>query len=67
MMKLAKAIYGVISYGKCGMSFKIIKLHEEQSYRVSHHVASTFSNQNRLRHVASNLSDGVLRSLANYI
>ena len=32
-------MYGVISYGKCGMSFSIIKLHEEKSYCVSPHVA----------------------------
>ena len=42
MMKLAKLLYGVISYGKCGMSFKIIKLHKERLYRVSPHVASNF-------------------------
>ena len=42
MVKLAKFIYGVISYGKCGMSFLIIKLQEEKLYRVSPHVASNF-------------------------
>ena len=38
--EISKAIYGVISYGKCGMNFKIIKLLKEKSYRVSPHVAS---------------------------
>ena len=40
--EINKAIYGVISYGKCGMSFLIIKLHEEKLYRVSPNVASNF-------------------------
>ena len=34
-----------------------MKLLEEKSYRASPHVASNLSNQNRIRHVASNLSD----------
>ena len=42
--KICLAIYGVISYGKCGMSFLIIKHHKEKSYRVSPHVASNLSN-----------------------
>ena len=58
---ISKAIYSVISYDKCGMSFEIIKLHEKKSYHVSPHVASNLSNQNRI-HVASNLSDRVSRA-----
>ena len=41
MMKLAQ-LYSVILYGKCGMSFLKIKLHEEKSYRVSPNVTSNF-------------------------
>ena len=61
LMKLAK-LY-MVSYGKCGMTFLIIKLLEGKSYPVSPHVASTFSNQLRIRHVAPNLSDRVSRAL----
>ena len=34
--------YGVISYGKCGISLLMIKLHEEKSHRVSPNVAFNF-------------------------
>ena len=36
-------IHGVISFGKYVMSFSVIKLDEEKSYRVSPNVASNFS------------------------
>ena len=38
--EISQGIYGVISYDKCSMSFLIIKIHEEKSYRVSPNVAS---------------------------
>ena len=63
-MKLVifKAIYGVINHMvKCGMSFYILKLHEEM-YHVSPPVAINLSNQNRIQHVAFNLSDRVTRA-----
>ena len=60
MLKFAKlyTVYGVISYGKCGLSSSIIKLHEEKSYHVS---LPLFRNQNPI-HVAFNLSDNVTRA-----
>ena len=64
MMKLAKLyIFGVISYAKCGMSFLIIKLHEETSYRVSPNVATNFFEPTSQQHVTSNLSGRVSRAL----
>ena len=48
--EISLAIYGVISYGrsKCGMSFLVIKLQEEKSYRMSPHVASNFRTKAHL-------------------
>ena len=41
-----------------------MKLHEERLYRVSPHVASNLSNQNHIRHIASNMSDRVSLNFA---
>ena len=57
--EISYAIYGVISYGKCGMSFLMIKLHEEKLYRVSPNVAANFFERTLQ---TSNLSDRVSRA-----
>ena len=41
-VEISKAKWCVILYGKCGLSFLIIHVHEEKSYRVSPNVASNF-------------------------